>query len=636
GSGQTPTELGGDAPAQQDGVAVEGGDEQDISALISLDSTELPEEMNDRDVRIEDAPEVISSVSETMGDMADSSAAVANTRDAAIAAYLAAKPYGDGTLYDLFTRPLADLTGENIAMLYPAASCLSEGQVAAMDFLSLTDLLQVGATTGSSLAQVWTEDTRLAQTVVAAPEVSLYQGVDRGIFSDKVALTSDALRADALRSQDSGVVDFLSTYRRTALLWFGSIITGVAAGFSSYMEARSVGRIHKDASEIYGRWISFAETLPERLDETQNYFNNIKDKLLSNQSKNVNGFDWLKVTRTGEHSYTIRMKAKLIEGAKQTYQSFSTEINRIDQRIKLLGNKNPAELQNLQHKRLVYQMFIDELDKESIVVRDVSDETMDLITNQKAYGSIDECMNDMKTNAKKVLDDAKAELSGMKGKINSSSGWTTLSTIAGVAFFLLTVASIASTAYDLYSYYNVDYAPVPRYIVDASDITSTAADGTTTVVRNDTAYYRAATTDAKREGKDLVAMSDYADLNGDVGKEWLALYTASRVGQGPILADSLRVVVGTSSVPDGYADGIHAFGSGSAANLTDERYCYNDDAGGVYAYFRRDIAAAPAAASAFSGGSTALVGGVCLAAGAAAGAGATALAYRRRKGGEAA
>jgi hypothetical protein len=131
-------------------------------------------------------------------------------------------------------------------------------------------------------------------------------------------------------------------------------------------------------------------------------------------------------------------------------------------------------------------------------------------------------------------------------------------------------------------------------------------------------------------------MLDYADLNGDVGKEWLALYTASRVGQGPILADSLRVVVGTSSVPDGYADGIHAFGSGSAANLTDERYCYNDDAGGVYAYFRRDIAAAPAAASAFSGGSTALVGGVCLAAGAAAGAGATALAYRRRKGGEAA
>ena len=87
-------------------------------------------------------------------------------------------------------------------------------------------------------------------------------------------------------------------------------------------------------------------------------------------------------------------------------------------------------------------------------------------------------------------------------------------------------------------------------------------------------------------------------------------------------------------MPDGYADGVHMFGSGSAANLTDARYCYNDDAGGVYAYFKREVApATPAAASAFSGGPTALVGGLCLVAGAAAGSGATALAYRRRKGG---
>jgi hypothetical protein len=222
---------------------------------------------------------------------------------------------------------------------------------------------------------------------------------------------------------------------------------------------------------------------------------------------------------------------------------------------------------------------------------------------------------------------ARQELKAMK----KETGWSKFSTVAGVAFFLLTLASIASTAYDVYSYYNVDYAPVPGYIVDVSDITSTAPDGTTTVVRNDRAYYRAATTDAERDGKDLAAMSDYADLNGGAGKEWLALYTASRAGQGPILADSLKVVVGTSSAPDGYSDGIHMFGSGSAANLTDARYCYNDDAGGVYAYFRRDAAAAPAAASALSGGSAALVGGLCLAAGAGLGAGATALAFRRRR-----
>ena len=623
GSGQAPTELGGEASAQQDGVAVEGSDEQDISALILLDTTELPEEVDDGDVRIEDAPEVISSVSETMGDMADSSAAVANTRDAAIAAFLAAKPYGDGTLYDLFTRPLADLTGENIAMLYPAASCLSEGQVAAMDFLSLTDLLQVGATTGNSLAQVWTEDTRLAQMVVAAPEVSLYQGVDRGIFSDKVALTSDALRADALRSQDSGVVDFLSTYRRTALLWFVTAMTGIAAGFSSYMELGSVAKIHQEANEIYGRW----KTFTDRLDETQKSFNSMKDKLLNN--KNYNGLEWVKVTKTGEHNYAISMKAKMKADVKDFYERYTDEVKKLDRKLSLEANY-PSRNKDVL-KRDKYQRLIDQVDNDSIVSQNVSDDTLELITNNKKYGSIDECMDDMTTNATKILDDTDAEMSGVRSKMNNSSGWTTISTIAGVAFFLLTLASIASTAYDVYSYYNVDYAPVPGYIVDVSDITSTAPDGTTTVVRNDRAYYRAATTDAERDGKDLAAMSDYADLNGGAGKEWLALYAASRPGQGPILADSLKVVVGTSSVPDGYSDGIHMFGSGSAANLTDARYCYNDDAGGVYAYFRRDAAAAPAAASALSGGSAALVGGLCLAAGAGLGAGATALAFRRRR-----
>jgi hypothetical protein len=84
-------------------------------------------------------------------------------------------------------------------------------------------------------------------------------------------------------------------------------------------------------------------------------------------------------------------------------------------------------------------------------------------------------------------------------------------------------------------------------------------------------------------------------------------------------------------VPDGYEAGIHEFGSDSAANLTDSRYSYNDDANGVYAYFKREAMAAPATASAFAGGNTALVAGVSLVAGAALGAGGMHLAGRRRR-----
>ena len=117
------------------------------------------------------------------------------------------------------------------------------------------------------------------------------------------------------------------------------------------------------------------------------------------------------------------------------------------------------------------------------------------------------------------------------------------------------------------------------------------------------------------------ALNDYADLNGDVGKEWLALYYCKNVNAAPILADSFKVVAGSASMPEGYAKGIHMFGSNAAANLTDSRYTYNDKLNGLYVYYLTETAAAPAqAASAFSGGALALIGAGGAAVGAALGA----------------
>ena len=95
--------------------------------------------------------------------------------------------------------------------------------------------------------------------------------------------------------------------------------------------------------------------------------------------------------------------------------------------------------------------------------------------------------------------------------------------VAAGIFAVMAVISITLTAIDVYNYYNVTMTPIPKYIVDVEDITSKAEDGTVTVVRNDNAYYQVARTDARREGDTLKAMEDYADLNGDAGKGWLAL-----------------------------------------------------------------------------------------------------------------
>ncbi|MBR3289688.1 MAG: hypothetical protein IKI63_02795, partial [Clostridia bacterium] len=231
---------------------------------------------------------------------------------------------------------------------------------------------------------------------------------------------------------------------------------------------------------------------------------------------------------------------------------------------------------------------------------------------------------DEAANLNKQLDDYNESLA------DSSAKWGKLKTAGTVITALLAIGSIALTAYDLYRYYNVDYTPIPQYIVDEADITYTDADGSKLVTRNDTAYYRAVLTNRPESHDQYKSLNNYADLNGDAGKEWLALYCAQQDGGEPILADSFQVVTGSTSIPEGYTKGIHMFGSNAAANLTDSRYTYNDDLNGIYLYFKTEAAAAAGTASAFSRGSYAMVGGSGLVIGAALGAALTSLIKRKK------
>ena len=121
-------------------------------------------------------------------------------------------------------------------------------------------------------------------------------------------------------------------------------------------------------------------------------------------------------------------------------------------------------------------------------------------------------------------------------------------------------------------------------------------------------------------------------MNGDVGKEWLALYSAKLSGAEPILADSFKAVTGSTSIPEGYSKGIHMFGSSAAANLTDSRYTYNDKLNGIYVYYKTDAAAvSDETASVFSGNAMALVGAGCGLAGAVLGALVTVLVKKKKE-----
>ena len=182
-----------------------------------------------------------------------------------------------------------------------------------------------------------------------------------------------------------------------------------------------------------------------------------------------------------------------------------------------------------------------------------------------------------------------------------------------LAAAILAGYSIYTTITEMMEYYKVNFSPIPKYIVEEADITAKNEIGETIMIRNQTAYYKAVSCNRKQgssdvEKKNFEILKDRNDLNGDVGKQWLSLYSVKYVNGAPILADSLKMQSGKSS-PNGYTTGVHRFGEKAAFNLTSLYYCYNDPNEGTYVYYKHDNAFVKdltATGSVFSGGSIAL------------------------------
>ncbi len=176
-----------------------------------------------------------------------------------------------------------------------------------------------------------------------------------------------------------------------------------------------------------------------------------------------------------------------------------------------------------------------------------------------------------------------------------------LKIISGVltgAMVILIGVSIFLTISSYYDEYHIDFTPIPKYIVDETDITTVNDKGEKEFMRNDTAYYRVVECNRRTMDKGsykehydkrIGELGDYGDLNGTAGKEWLALYTVKYENAAPILADSLMVMTGadSSTPPDDYKLAIHMFGEKNAYNLQNNKLLYREPEV-VRIYFKQD------------------------------------------------
>ena len=185
-----------------------------------------------------------------------------------------------------------------------------------------------------------------------------------------------------------------------------------------------------------------------------------------------------------------------------------------------------------------------------------------------------------------------------------------------VATVILSIVTIVLTFKDMKDHYKVDFTPAPHYIVDEKDITAYNAKGEKIVIKNQGAYYKAAKCNRAENAEYYKVLGEVSDLNGDVGKQWLALYVERNEAKDPILADSFFVSSKTE-IPAGYETGIHMFGSAAAENLNNPLYVWNESAPKVYVYFKVDDSVANNSAgvtgSVFTGGTLAFTAAAGLA-----------------------
>lgn len=191
-----------------------------------------------------------------------------------------------------------------------------------------------------------------------------------------------------------------------------------------------------------------------------------------------------------------------------------------------------------------------------------------------------------------------------------------LKTGESAAAIIMADTSISCTFRDLHNYYRADLTPQPRYIVGEWDVTGYNKKGEKIVVRDQTAYYKIVETNRPEDAEYYRTLGTGNDLNGDVGQQWLTLYSVKKEAADPILAGTLRAVVGSADIPAGYETGIHMFGEDTAYNLNDTELVWNENAPSIKVYYKTDSTAPSESGSSFSAGVVALAAGTGLLAGA--------------------
>ena len=392
------------------------------------------------------------------------------------------------SLSDLIFDDDYDLENEDRCLLYPLVSVLTEGQRACLDFLPMYQLVALGINDNDSIK---TAMEKIDCDSVGEGSISIYDGVDRSIFSSQVALTNAASslqNSTGKNYSENWFTEGISTSTKVLYVAFG--VTTIAT-VAALVTSKLLWKSNKEYTHIY---------------------------------------------------------AALENGGVEDYVNESVK------------HFNKVSSNNWE----------------------VLDESLD-----------------------EVLDESDIELMSAVKKYGNARFWSKALRYVGLTTTVISVLlmgfSLISTYNDLKEYYNVEFTPIPMHMVNQG-----------VDENNEKVYTYYTAVKCNREEAQMVTdntklLGAYGDLNGDVGKQWVALYTTTDKSAGDPITAKFLVQYSNSNIPDDDT-ALSMFGESVAQNLTNEKagYTYSDDKNGIYLFYSTDATAY--AGSVFSNGFYAMIG----------------------------
>ena len=369
------------------------------------------------------------------------------------------------SLYELVTSEDYDVKGADSYLLYPLVSCLTEGQRACLELLPMYQVVALGINNDAAAEEGMESMT---DELTEKLKTSIYDGIDRTIFSGDVALTNEAIRLQA------------ATGKNAVDTGWDHISGASIALYASFAVSLAM---------TVGAWVANA------------------------------------------HFYNLQVE----------YSSMAYNI----------GAAKAAVADNVE---------------------------------KIAAGGA--TMDQINTYNQAAMDARDAVRVGARAQ-----GWATFFKYAGIAMTCISVVliglSLWSTYNDLKDYYNAEFTPIPMHMVDEN--TNDSGEKVYT-------YYDAVKCNRVEAGFVTDAnklLGDYGDINGDVGRQWVALYTTKDKAAGDPITSVPVVQYKSSDIPKGSSNALSMFGENVAQNLTNEQlgYTYDDDMGGIYMFYSVDESA---------------------------------------------